>query len=1167
MSSTSSQLSLARLAHNIYGSLGSGDRPSTRGPDPMLKPSTGAKKLTYTFDREVTCILQLRHPLGRLSTAFYDPSAYVPSHHVIIGGRNYLKLLALDHDMLEVVADVNLIEQKTSALLRLHSSLKLVHVNTIKCNGDLVACGLTNGNVNIYQVAGNGKAKLAFRFDDHNRVVNSLDFVDHDQLLLSGSQDGTVKLWDLRSFQPKPVAKLMASQHSDSVRSCQYSPHSRVRGKMSVLSAHDSGALCKFDLRYPLSSHSSTSLPERKWTFHTGPALSLHIHPELEFVLTGGRDRKICAWNYGESSASLLPDAVMSTYGPVMKIRWNETASDEPYTRGFPDAYEDPARSSLPLFNYDFACLYLNDDPSITVYNLARHFVPREIVTTLSHKPFQNFIWAKGPPGTRKLWTITKSNMFVAYDLTSLNGHQSNIVRPYESLPLVATAWSSGYSNLSLVAQESADYDLLLAPDYEISLGDHHDLPDDERTRAGHALSASADNHSLPGKATVLSNPHSFAGVKSPSNVSLKDRPTLFRLATQFPHSGKQPSSMTHHRPISSEMHEPSRPPLARNPSQSTEESAALSITMLQSRKGDFRLDKLDQRDLLTISPYLVNVSVQIPLNDQTVFAVLGNDYLTGVPDAFSLAFVCQINARVAASVQRFRDCQVWRLISVALEQEMPHLETQLEPLKDHHEEVVAGGHSDPAPPANILSRSPDGSNSISSELGNLVGSYNSDSLTTNFGAVHRFDGPSSSMSRLAALSTSKESNKGDFLNKAPSSRGSQPPPSPKTAPGLTRKPSTQEDLVQGNTEAAIDIHREDPQGEVASSCNTDSSKKSFGNVRGPNEDFFLASFNAGSADHYSSVENNSKSSSRARFGSPGYNLSDNSQDLDNENLNFLNNAAASYSSSGYLGSCINKKRMSLLSRESANPSFQSLHNKTSFSKQKISGMIHGSDPSNLDRVEESSTHSLEKRNLSKLTKALSKVQVDEGIVQVEPQHPWRPPNIIKRCIEYAISQGDVVMSATLILLFYDLYKDDFAQTRFSKENCLECIGHYVESLRREGLFTTAVQVIKEAPQALKYELSDFFCKDVDMRFYCCWCQKLLSNEVSKAKYNGRGDKFGYWYCDECSRKQLNCVYCHEPCRGLAVVENLKCGHSGHFGCLQEWHFEENTNSCPGGCE
>ncbi|KAM9887411.1 hypothetical protein OXX69_013324, partial [Metschnikowia pulcherrima] len=60
------------------------------------------------------------------------------------------------------------------------------------------------------------------------------------------------------------------------------------------------------------------------WTFHTGPALSLHIHPELEHVLTCGRDRKICLWNYADAHSS-APEAVINTYGPVMKVRWNET--------------------------------------------------------------------------------------------------------------------------------------------------------------------------------------------------------------------------------------------------------------------------------------------------------------------------------------------------------------------------------------------------------------------------------------------------------------------------------------------------------------------------------------------------------------------------------------------------------------------------------------------------------------------------------------------------------------------------------------------------------------------------------------------------------------------------------------------------------------------------
>ena len=102
-----------------------------------------------------------------------------------------------------------------------------------------------------------------------------------------------------------------------------------------------------------------------------------------------------------------------------------------------------------------------------------------------------------------------------------------------------------------------------------------------------------------------------------------------------------------------------------------------------------------------------------------------------------------------------------------------------------------------------------------------------------------------------------------------------------------------------------------------------------------------------------------------------------------------------------------------------------------------------------------------------------------------------------------------------------------------------------------------ALAVINLVPKDLE-ELRAL--KEVDLRFFCCFCDKVILNE-NKNKHD-----FGYWYCDLCSRQQPNCVYCHEPCHGLNVVRSLKCGHRGHFGCLKQWFVEEGNSECPGGC-
>ncbi|OBA20978.1 hypothetical protein METBIDRAFT_42681 [Metschnikowia bicuspidata var. bicuspidata NRRL YB-4993] len=1047
-----SQLSLARFASNIYGSLN--ERPALRVPGkPRLLPP---RKLSYACDREITCVTQLDHPLARLGPPLHDAAA-APAHHVVIGGKNYLKLLALDAAQTAIVADFSLVDTHALLLLlRLHASLRLFNVNTIKTKNDLVACGLTSGTVHVYQLAGNGRARLLHRLDDHKRVVNSLDFVEHEHVLFSGSQDGSVRLWDLRAYGPKPVAKLMASQHADPVRSCQFSPHARVRGKMAVLSVHDSGALCKFDLRYPAASAAGLTLPERKWTFHTGPALSLHIHPELEYVLTGGRDRRICLWNYGDAAPhSAAPDTSLNTYGPVMKLRWNETPSAEHAPPGPLDMHDDWRPDRQALQSYDFACLYLNDDPSITVFNLARKYIPKEIVNTLSRKPFQNFVWARSTPGTRRLWTITKSNVFVSYDLNSPEETAQNILRPLETLPAVATSWTPGASGLSVVSQDTDDFDMLIpvgndTPTEPLERPASEDFRGEEDRYFEHQASpASFESSILPNRGLQSSHPSTptFFYQKN-TTMSPKERPLLLRLSTQhsqpvFASSlGLQRSNLTDLSMAPASL----RPSLNRNPSQTTVESVSLGGTVYQPvlSYGSHHGSAAKPQFSSSPSPYLVSMSLPLPSADDAVFATLANDYLTDIPDAFTLSFVCQINARVAASVQRFRDCQTWRMIAVALEQDES---------KSPGPPAMAAGAFAPETEAardhtslDVLSRSPQEEKSISSDLGNVVGSYNSNStLTTNYGN-HT---------------------------------------TPRSAP----------------------IY-----------------------CKGPN--------------------NRTLGSSR---------------DLDDENLHILTNASASLSSSAFSAGTDNTpgshlQGLSLGSRDSQAGSWQSLGSKN-FPKPARNIAPHSEQRLTLDRVEESSIKSKEVLP-SQLTKAMSRYGKEDSLFR-----PWHAVNIIKKSLEYALAQGDLVMSATLILLFHGHFQQNHTEDILGKNECLEVLGLYIESLRSKQLYTIAVQVVKDSPMALKESLSAYAVKEVEMRFYCCWCKTLLTNESSKEKYGVDNERFGFWYCDACSRKQLNCVYCNEPCKGLTLVESLQCGHRGHFGCLQEWHLEEGNVECPGGCD
>lgn len=1148
MAFSANSLGLAHFAFNIYGSMPYIDTP--RPSEPVRHLSPAPKSLVYSADRELTAIAQFSHPLGRLHSSGYDRSSFVSSLHVVLGGKNFLKLLVLNREQSALVADLNLVDPNPN--LRLQLIPKFFNVSTIKCNADLIACGLTNGNVHIFQVAGNGKSKLAYRLDDHKRVINSLDFIEQEKLFLSGSQDGSIRLCDLRLNNQKPAIKLLASQHSDPVRSCQYSQHHKVRGKLTILSVHDSGSLCKFDLRYP-SSAVKSALPEWKATFHTGPALSLDIHPELEYALTGGRDGKICLWNYGESLANAKsPESIMNTYGPVMKIRWCDTPNSEPQLAFPGHAGEETESRSSALYNYDFACLYLNDDPTVTIYNLARRYVPKEIISTSSKKPIQNFSWARDYNGDRRLWTILKANNFVSYNLDRPNDLLFNILRTHENLPVAATAWAEGYANISFVAQNPDDYNTCAADQEHADLDDAlaEEEPPQERMPIARSVSNFTEGFNVfsrPFLKSVSTLPH----LGTSAAMSPKEKPQATWSGSQFNPGTKLASPVLFNRQSATEISSvmsPMRPSLKKTPSQSTIESVALSTNYTQPLGSRNALNS--RKTWNAISPCLVTLKMPIELSDDAVFAALASNYLFSVPNGFSVSFVCQLNAQAAVAVDRLRESKMWSLLAVALEQELPQGSMQLTELALLQIDIGA---------ATDYAAALDDMKSFCSELDNFVASYNSTSTpTTNYGGA-KSNASATSMTK-ALLSTLKSSSHLEgfsparkrvpktsetgtynsnakpqlFFGEMTETRLEKVPPA-QSDKETVHSPVKVKKLIVQTLPAEPPVGQppvEEPKALLVPETIVHHlrHKKSFSKL--------LSS----ASPVLPSLSNSFAAPPHPDSGSPG------------------SEVGMSH------GTYVSEKRK--LATQTRPHTYLSNSNNSSFGSlpvpfaDEFSALNHAK-PSlvPLDRVDEGSLRCTE-AVASELTRAINRVAQ-----KTESRRPWHSLNLISKALHFAIDEGDLVTAATLILLFADMYRGEFSASVLTEDQCLECLGTYIDALRKKELYSVAVNVVKEAPRNIRYRIDLYASKEVDMKFYCCWCQKLLVNEHSKSLLGATNENYGYWYCDECRRKQQNCVYCNEPCKGLAVVVDLGCGHRGHFGCLKEWFVEEKNTDCPGGCE
>lgn len=1349
-------LGLSKIAYNIYGNFNQSSSETREAkanfPRAGHTYSTGQKTrrmntdkvscvLTKSFDHDISCVEQLNYGIqgkNRLEETFF---------HLLIGGKNHLKLYTLNHDQNNILGTIDVLNLNTVGSQKSRVSMtKFNNVNALTAQNDTIAFESSTGSFSIFKIQQNGKSYLLHRLSDHKRSINSLSFVNqslgakkHSPLqIISGSQDGTIKLWDIRSNLTKPVVTISPSSHSDPVRCCEYSPHSMARNKQIILAVYDSGSLCKFDLRATNNSmHSLVNLPERKWNFHSGPALSLNIHPEREFVVTGGRDQRLCIFNYSDYTnvPSKIPDYILNTYGPVLKVRWcenprlrsregNDMADfneryDDKFSYADRESYygslNNAGRQKNDLMRYDIACMFLNDDPTITIYNLQRKYIPREIIWCNNRKGFQNFVWAQSPEKLRRLWAITKSRKFSSFDL-DLFPEDQNITQPLENFSSISTSWNTDYGNLCFVNQDkyefenipaedidstasyndTAEYDMELAMALNESLGSVGDENSEDRLRRHYSIVQNDVSTPDPWKLTQSSVTVAQDYPSTPLSLAT----SYFQNASAFnspqdKYKGYNKNSSSFPKPHSHLQTNRSsvvgiesviegsftksfnKPSLVRNFSQSTHDSGTSGGSFIQSSHG------VKEKKIIPIrfsSPYIMLVSLPLPLNDEQIFEALSENYLQGVPKGSSLIDACLYNANVAASLNRLRDCQVWRILGESLNEE---------------EEISAGDSQLVNNPVSMDIPNPLFENkertktvnaegkSINSELGNVVGSYNSYSThSTNYGTSvpkslenslgipgkdsqneRNNQNESSGSSSIVGGRSVSSNNLLDMIyqNRKLSMRESISPTASRSNSGVFHRPSfgreslnmskENENAIEDDSEIGEQERDKKFRSEISknecgeildysnSSINTDSKKrnKSSDNLERRISNMSITDtsnpdikkltslsitpprntgvFNNESAMDFnierraSTVERTRsffrltmRSSSVPKKVTTGFNVVGHpSEDLDNENMMLMNNAGFKFgnlahspgNSSQHHPNNQTAEQLSYGSSCSSHRSQLNIHlgNQNIKKHQNAAadfdgyssstGSKNAGSPSLKDRLRvksslndisemaeyyqlPDSTTRKPRTTQSELTKG---IQADSKMqkVHLEKLNAWRTEPLLVEAIEYASLQGNILLCATLVLLFYEFIKVRSAAAIITKEKCIDWIWTYTDVLRRHQLFIHSSRVMKNVPAELLSELQGAANSDVKLRFYCCWCQKLLTNENSKLE-KGVDGQIGYWYCDKCNKAQMNCVYCNEPCRGINVVISLACGHRGHFGCLKEWFVEGQNTDCPGGC-
>eukprot|EP00624_Nannochloropsis_granulata_P007241 evm.model.NODE_6953_length_9699_cov_21.716259.1 len=197
-----------------------------------------------------------------------------------VGGAQMLKVISISPHGLIDKTNIRLTNKVTNEV---NFSIHDVEWCVKDANRSILASGASNGNIILWDISSrDGRVSQERIFAAHPRTVNRINWHPQEEgLLLSASQDKTVKLWDRRGRLYDCQATY--NPRSESVRDVQWQP-SRAH---YFAAACESGSVQLWDRRMAAG-------PVLKIMGHNGLVLALEWHLVEPWVLaTGARDRTV----------------------------------------------------------------------------------------------------------------------------------------------------------------------------------------------------------------------------------------------------------------------------------------------------------------------------------------------------------------------------------------------------------------------------------------------------------------------------------------------------------------------------------------------------------------------------------------------------------------------------------------------------------------------------------------------------------------------------------------------------------------------------------------------------------------------------------------------------------------------------------------------------------
>lgn len=315
--------------------------------------------------------------------------------HALLGGKEIFKTIKIENTL--CVEEVNLrtairsTPNQASGKVRSTYSIDIADVAWAKGDcGDYVAAATSSGKIILYDLGHAGFP--AAQLHEHLRQVHKVTFNPHrGNYLLSGSQDGTVRLWDLRDVRQQASAlqsKRKYSGQNDGVRDVKWSPTDGVDFAFGT----DSGWVQRWDIR-------NLKAPKVRVPAHTLSCNIIDWHPDGKHIASASSDKFVRIWDFSHSDKQASRWEVKTPY-PVMNARWRPSCE-----------------SSMPQDNGARQCTQLvtaydREHPVIHLWDIRRPALPFREMTPYDSAP-TDLLWHSQD----LLWTVGREGTFLQSDI------------------------------------------------------------------------------------------------------------------------------------------------------------------------------------------------------------------------------------------------------------------------------------------------------------------------------------------------------------------------------------------------------------------------------------------------------------------------------------------------------------------------------------------------------------------------------------------------------------------------------------------------------------------------------------------------------------------------------------------------------------------------------